>query len=100
MELTEYCDGVAGELSTWRGKVDEVVKRLDHVSSGDKAKVYPHVNELHMVMEELDDRIKKLRTQCPTSWEPEKAEMEGKFFHLRRTWEGVWENVSPGEIGL
>ncbi|MBI4963610.1 MAG: hypothetical protein HY913_10065 [Desulfomonile tiedjei] len=99
MELTEYCDGVAGELSTWRTKVDDVVKRLDHVSTGDKAKVVPHVNELHMVMEELDERINKLRTACPTSWEPEKEEMEGKLTHLRRTWEGVWENVSPGQIG-
>lgn len=99
MELTECCNGVAGELSTWRGKVDEVVKRLDHVSTGDEARVYPHVNELHMIMEELDDRIKKLRHECPTAWEPKNEEMEGKFAHLRRKWEGVWENVSPGEIG-
>jgi hypothetical protein len=99
MELNDYCESVASELLAWRTKVDDIVKKLDRVSTGDKSKVVPQVNELHMIMEDLDDRIKKLKTSCTTEWEPEKAEFEGKFAHMKKTWEGVWENVSPGEIG-
>ena len=99
MELTQYCEGVAGELSAWKTRVDDIVRKLDHVSTGDKINVVPQVNELHMIIEDLDHRINRLKTECPTAWEPEKEEMEGKFTHLQRTWEGVWENVSPGEIG-
>jgi hypothetical protein len=99
MELNAYCDGVASELMTWRAKVDDVVRKLDKVSTGDKSNVFPQVNELHMIIEDLDDRISKLKTSCPTEWEPEKAKFEDKFAHMKKTWEGVWENVSPGEIG-
>ncbi len=99
MELNDYCESVASELMAWRAKVDDVVKKLDQVSTGDKSKVVPQVNELHMIMEDLDDRIKKLKTSCATDWEPERAEFEDKFAHMKKTWEGVWENVSPGEIG-
>jgi hypothetical protein len=99
MELESYCDGVAFELTGWKAKMYDVVRKLDRASTGDKTKVVPQVNDLHMIIEELDDRIGKLRTECPTEWAPAKEEMEKKFFHLKKNWEGVWENVSPGEIG-
>ncbi len=99
MELTNYCDGVASELITWKAKMYDVVRKLDKADTGDKTKVVPQVNELHMIIEELDDRIYKLRTDCPTAFAPEKAELEDKFVHMKKSWEHVWESVSPGEIG-
>ncbi|MGO9567353.1 MAG: hypothetical protein ACLP5H_07435 [Desulfomonilaceae bacterium] len=99
MELDTYCENLAVELSGWRVKVNDVVRKLDEAASGDKEKVVPEINDLHMIMEELDERINKLRAECPTAWEPQRAEVEGKMAHLKHTWEGVWENVSPGDAG-
>ncbi len=99
MELETYCDNLVAELTGWKAKVFDVVRKLDQTPSADKDKLVPQINELHMVIEDLDERINKLRTECPTAWEPERAEFESKFTHLKHTWKGVWENVSPADVG-
>lgn len=99
MDIQDYCDNLANELTNWKAKVYDVVRKLDQTPTGDKSKVVPQVNELHMILEELDERIGRLRMECPTEWAPEREEMEGKFSHLKKTWEGVWENISPSEFG-
>jgi hypothetical protein len=51
---------LSGELSGWKLKVADIVRRLDKMDSGDKEKVVPQVNELHGLIEEMDDRIARL----------------------------------------
>ncbi|SPF39871.1 conserved hypothetical protein [Syntrophobacter sp. SbD1] len=99
MDVQSYCDSLNIELAGWKAKVYDVVRKLDEVSSGDKQKVVPIVNELHMVLEELTDRIDRLKKECPTQWEPENIELEGKFSHSETQWEERWQDVSPAEFG-
>ncbi len=99
MEVTAYCDNLAVELTGWKGKVQEIVTRLDHMATGDKIKVVPHVNELHALVEELDDRIDRLKRECPTEWEPDRIELESRVAHMKSIWEDVWQDVSPADAG-
>jgi hypothetical protein len=99
MDLNAYCDNMTSELRDLKGRIDGVMARFDETSCADKSKVFPYFNQLHIMAEELNDRIETLKTECPTEWNPEKAELERRFGHYSRAWEGVWENVSPGEIG-
>ena len=99
MELEIYCDNLAAELGGWRAKFDGVVRKFDKTSSADKSEVVPLVNDLHMILEEFEDRIRRLKSTCPTNWEPDKIEFEGKFSGLKTRWEEVWHNVSPGDFG-
>ena len=78
-DVKSYCDNVVSELGVWKGKIDEVVSRIDRVSSGDKAKIGDQVNDLHMFMGELESRIDTLKTECPTGWKPEGIELEPTF---------------------
>ncbi|MEW6138869.1 MAG: hypothetical protein AB1733_11610 [Thermodesulfobacteriota bacterium] len=99
MEMQTYCDRMSSELASWKARVDDVVRKFDKAPCGDKANVTPHINQLHMIVEELEDRISMLKTECQTAWEPEKMELESKFTHLKRTWEEVWHRTSPGDVG-
>lgn len=99
MDVKSYCDSLVIELTGWKAKVYDVVRKLDKMSSGDKEKVVPQVVELHMFIEELDDRINRLKKECPIEWKPEKIELEGKFSGLKTKWENVWQNISPGDFG-
>jgi hypothetical protein len=94
-----YCDNLATELAGWRTKFDDVVRKFDRADTGDKSKVYPHVNELHMILEEFEDRIRQVKPSCATGGEPEKFEFEVKFTGFRPIYRDVWQNVSPGDIG-
>lgn len=98
-DVQSYCDNVVTELSMWKAKIYDVVRRIDKLSSGDKAKVGSQVNDLHMYVEELESRISKLRTECPADWKADRAEMESKFEHLKGKYNDIHANFSPGDIG-
>ena len=38
MDVKSYCDSLVIELTGWKAKVYDVVRKLDKMSSGDKAK--------------------------------------------------------------
>ena len=99
MEIKDYCGTLATELGTWKAKMSDVTTKFDKVSSGDKQRVVPMVNELHMILEELDDRVERLKRECSTQWGPENIGVEGKFRPRSEEWEGDWISVSPGDFG-
>lgn len=100
MELEQYCDNFATELTGWRERFEEVTRKFDKVSTGDKSKVYPHINELHMILEEFEDRIRQLKASCAAGGELEQFEFAEKFKGFTPEYrQDVWQNVSPGDIG-
>jgi hypothetical protein len=98
-DVQSYCDNVVTELSVWKAKIYDVVRKVDKASSGDKAKLLDQVNDLHMFIDELENRIGKLRTECPSDWKADKIAMESKFEHLKGKYNDVDANFSPGDIG-
>ena len=83
----------------WKEKVSQIVQRLDKVPSGDKEKVVPQVNELHMLIEELSDRIGRLKRECPAEWAPDKIELDTKVERIKTSYDEVWQNVSGADVG-
>jgi len=97
--MKDYCAGLQVELTGWKAKVYDVVRKLDKMESRAKEKVVPQVNELHIIIEELTDRIERLNAECSTQYGPDKIESGSKVDELKLKWEGAWENVSPADIG-
>ena len=77
--MPTYCDDLLAELGAWKAKINGIVTSMDRVSSGDKEKVIDQVRDLHMFVEELENRIEGLGAECPTVWEPGHIEMETKL---------------------
>jgi hypothetical protein len=98
-DVDSYCNNVVTELSVWKAKIYDVVRRVDKLSSGDKAKFGDQVNDLHILVEELENRMSRLRSECPTDWKADQAEMETKFGHLKGRMNDIYANFSPGDIG-
>jgi hypothetical protein len=99
MDVQFYCDSLTVELAGWRAKLEHIVQELDKLPSGDKEKVVPQVNELHALIEELDDRVERLKRECPTEWEPDKIELESRIERVETASEEAWQTVSPGDVG-
>ncbi len=96
METREYCDSVVLELSGWKEKVDSLVNKFDHVSTGDKEKVVGEINELHIISDELDSRLAQLCNACATTWEPQ---MEDHDVAWPEQSPRTWNEVSISDIG-
>jgi hypothetical protein len=82
MDVESYCDNLTIELTEWKAKIYDITRKLDKLPSGDKGKILGHVNDLHMLVEEIEDRIERLRNQCPSDWSPDKIELETKLTRI------------------
>jgi archaellum component FlaC len=99
MDLSTYCGNLSKELTDWKAKIEVIVKELDRIPSGDKEKVVPEVNELHALVEGIEDRIERLKKDCPEEWSPDRIELDNKLTQITNIYEEVWENVSGADVG-
>ncbi|MDH4233359.1 MAG: hypothetical protein OEW04_15185 [Nitrospirota bacterium] len=99
MELKDYCRNLSAELMGWKAKMYDVARKMDKLSTGEKEKIVNEVNEIHMIIEELNDRVQRLQFECPTDWSPDEMEMNAKSTALRLKLEEVSKTVSPSDIG-
>jgi hypothetical protein len=82
MEIYDYCRNVDMELTVWKARLYDVINKIDSLPTGSKQRMYEEINGLHIVMTELDDRIKKLRTECPVEWRPAQEDINVRLSGL------------------
>jgi hypothetical protein len=99
MELQDYCNNVQIELTGWKAKVDDVMRKLDKVDTGDKGNIVSLINDIHIIVEGLSDRISQLERECPTEWAPEREAIQNKLQALDYKWDEVWQRVAGGDVG-
>ena len=44
-------------MTAWRAKLYNVMRKVDKLSSADREKVLPNIEDLHMLLEEMFDRV-------------------------------------------
>ena len=74
MASRNYCSNVGEELEVWSSKLHELSRKIDRMPSIDKYRLLPHIEELHIVMTEMDDRLCEVMTACSTVEPLEKEE--------------------------
>jgi flagellar hook-length control protein FliK len=87
MNVHDYCRNVEQELTAWKAKLYDLTRKVDALPGASKEKVLANVEDLHMVVTELDDRIAQLRNECPTEWSPEKKEIDDGHVDMRSKYE-------------
>ena len=85
MATREYCSNVAEELEVWSESLHKLSGKIDRMPSIDKYKMYPLIEELHIIMTELDDRLCEAMTECSTLERPSKEEDTGPKLGLKTT---------------
>jgi predicted nuclease with TOPRIM domain len=97
MDVQSYCDNAGIELTRWKAQLYEIVRRLEKLSAEEREPISGQMQELHTIVDQLSDRINELQTECPTEWEPQKGEIEGKISQLQDKWKQMWEKLPrPG----
>lgn len=82
MDIKEYCKYVDTELTMWKARLYDVINKIDKLPTGNKQRMYEQVNGLNIVMAELEERIDKLRSECPIAWKPEQEKIKEKFSEI------------------
>ena len=57
------------------------------LSSGDREKVLPNIQDINMIVTELEEKIESLKTECPADWSPQKKEIDDAHVDMRSKYE-------------
>jgi hypothetical protein len=81
------------ELTAWKAKLYDVMRKVDSLGSAEREKILPNIEDLHMFLEEMTDRIEKLKTECPAEWSPMKKEIDEGSIDMRGKYEETMEYI-------
>lgn len=87
MDVKDYCKGVEMELVAWKAKLYDMIKKIDKLGTAEREKMLPNVEDLHMFLTEMEDRINQLETECPSEWSPVKKQIEEGHVDMRAKYE-------------
>ena len=93
MDVLDYCKGIETELTAWKAKFYDMARKLDKLGSGEKQKILPNVEDLHIILAELEDRIGQLKNECPSEWSPVKKEIDDAHIDMRGKYEETMEFI-------
>lgn len=93
MDVKDFCQGIESEMTAWKAKLYDVMRKVDRLGSAEKEKVLTNVEDLHMLLEEMSDRVNQLRTECPSDWSPLKKEVEKGTIDMRGKYEETMEFI-------
>ncbi len=93
MDVKDYCKGMETEMTAWKAKLYDVMRKVDKLGSAQKESILANVEDLHILLEEMSDRVEKLKTECPSDWSPMKSEIEEGSVDMRGKYEETMEYV-------
>jgi hypothetical protein len=75
------------ELTAWKAKMYDTMRRMDKLGTAEKEKILSNVEDLHMLLAQMEDRISQLEKECPTEWSPVKNEIDEAHVDMRSKYE-------------
>ena len=58
------------ELTAWKAKVYDAIRKVEKLPSKDREKVLPNIQDINMIVTELEDKIESLKNRMPGGLEP------------------------------
>ena len=101
MDVQDYCKGMETEMTAWKAKLYDVMRKVDSLGSAEKEKVLPNITDLHMLLDEMSQRVENLKTECPSDWSPDKKEIDEGSVNMRGKYEETMDylgKASPVSI--
>ncbi len=67
--IKDYCRNEEIELSIWKSKLSNAIRKMDMAKTGNTEKIYEEINDLHILLDilmgDLEDRVGSLCTSGP-----------------------------------
>jgi predicted nuclease with TOPRIM domain len=96
MDVNDFCQGMETEMTAWKAKLYDVMRKVDKLGTSEREKMLPNIEDLHMLLEDMQNRVEQLRTECPADWSPIKKEVEQGTIDMRGKYEETMEQIGKG----
>ena len=92
------------ELVAWKANVYDIVRKMETLPGGEKEKVLPNIEDLHILISEMDDRIEHIRENCSPETGMDDIRTDRELFDkslstLRVTAEEAMHGLGSGNFG-
>ncbi len=104
MKARNCCKTMEMELTGWKAIVYDIARKMEELPGGNKQMVLPNIEDLHMLIAEMDDRIDQIRNNCTpeTGMDDIKTEREAfnaAISNLRVNTEEAMRGLGGGDFG-
>jgi len=104
MKARNCCKTMEAELTAWKANVYDIVRRMESLPGGEKEKVLPNIEDLHMLIAEMDDRIEQIRDTCTPETgiddiRTDRDKFNNSLAKLRVTAEEAMRGLGGGDFG-
>ncbi len=65
MDLREFCGVLNADLAAWRSRIYDIINHVETLPELDRRYFAPDVNVLRAILSEIENDVKRLRTDCP-----------------------------------
>jgi hypothetical protein len=104
MKAKNCCKTMEMELTGWKAIVYDIARKMEQLPGGEKEKVHSNIQDLHMLITEMDDRIEQIRNTCTPETGMDDIKTEREAFNasistLRVTTEEAMRGLGAGNFG-
>ncbi len=104
MKARNCCKTMEMELTAWKAVIYDILRKLEALPSGEKAVVFPNIEDIHILVEDLDMRIEEIRESCTPETgmqdiSTEREEVNLKMGDIRVKVQDAMEHMSAGDFG-
>ena len=64
MKARNCCKTMEMELTAWKAILYDITRKMELIPGGEKQKILPNIEDLHMLVSEMDQRIDEIRENC------------------------------------
>jgi hypothetical protein len=64
MKARNCCKTMEMELTAWKAVIYDIVRNMEKLGGGEKEKILPNIHDIHILVEEMDNRIDEIRENC------------------------------------
>jgi hypothetical protein len=104
MKARNCCKTMEMELTGWKAIVYDITRKIETLPGGEKTKILPNIEDLHMLIAEMDDRIEQIRDNCTPETGMDDIKTERQAFNkaissLRVNTEEAMQGLGGGNFG-
>jgi hypothetical protein len=98
------CKTMEAELTAWKANVYDIVRRMEGLGTADRERVLPNIEDLHILIAEMDDRIDQIRVNCRPETciediQTDREKFEKSLSQLRVTADEAMRGLGAGNFG-
>jgi hypothetical protein len=104
MKARNCCKTMEAELTAWKANVYDIARKMESLTGGEKEKILPNIEDLHILIAEMDARIDQIRDNCTPETGIDDIQTDKELFNkslstLRVTAEQAMRGLGGGNFG-